>query len=117
MMNCFSESSPEEQISPPVFVKELSASVAAEGSSHQLECKVQGNPLPTVQWFKNDLNIDNSSDFTATYNNGEAILKFEVVQPGDQGTYSCQAANKIGIAVTTAPLTIEGTLYYTVHYS
>lgn len=102
------ESSPEEQINPPVFTKELTASTATEGSSHQLECKVQGNPLPTVQWFKNDLNIDNSLDYTTTYNNGEAILKFEEVHPGDQGTYSCQATNKVGIAVTTASLTVEG---------
>ncbi|XP_031789486.1 uncharacterized protein LOC100679567 isoform X4 [Nasonia vitripennis] len=103
------ETSPEEQLSPPLFVKELSTSVALEGSTHQLECNVQGNPLPTVQWFKNDVNIDNSPDYVTTYNNGEAILKFEEVYIDDQGTYTCKAANRIGHAATSATLTVKVT--------
>lgn len=95
-------------MSPPLFAKELSPSVALEGSTHQLECNVQGNPLPTVQWFKNDVNIDNSPDYVTTYNNGEAILKFEEVYVDDQATYTCKAANRIGHAATSATLTVEG---------
>lgn len=68
----------------------------------------RGNPLPTVQWFKNDVNIDNSPDYVTTYNNGEAILKFEEVYLDDQGTYTCKAANRIGHAATSAALTVEG---------
>ena len=103
----FSEIAPEEQPSPPVFVKELIASVAAEGSSHRMECIVEGNPLPTVQWFKNDVNIDNSPDYVITYNNGEAVLKFDEVFLEDKATYTCKAANRLGQASTSAFLDVE----------
>jgi titin len=82
--------------------------VANENTMYQLECNVQGNPLPTVQWFKDNINIDNSPDYITTYNNGEAILKFENISLEDQGTYSCKAVNRIGQASTSATLSVEG---------
>ncbi|KAJ9597043.1 hypothetical protein L9F63_027067 [Diploptera punctata] len=75
------EAEPEEQLSPPVFTKRLESSAAQEGSTFQMECKVEGNPLPTVQWYKNDVCIDTSPDYVITYNNGEAVLRFEEVFP------------------------------------
>ncbi|XP_026674575.1 muscle M-line assembly protein unc-89 isoform X5 [Ceratina calcarata] len=101
------ETAPEEQPSPPVFVKELVASVATEGSLHRMECIVEGNPLPTVQWFKNDVNIDNSPDYVITYNNGEAVLKFEEVFPVDKAIYTCKATNRLGQATTSASLDVQ----------
>lgn len=88
-------------------MKELVASMAVEGSSHRMECIVEGNPLPTVQWFKNDVNIDNSPDYIITYNNGEAVLKFEEVFLEDKATYTCKAANRLGQASTSAFLDIQ----------
>ncbi|XP_076385572.1 uncharacterized protein LOC105662897 isoform X4 [Megachile rotundata] len=101
------ETAPEEQPSPPVFVKELVPSTAMEGSSHQMDCVVEGNPLPTVQWFKNDINIDNSPDYIITYNNGEAVLKFEEVFPEDKAIYMCKATNRLGQASTSASLNVQ----------
>lgn len=88
-------------------MKELIASVALENSSHRLDCIVEGNPLPTVQWFKNDVNIDNSPDYVITYNNGEAVLKFEEVFLEDKATYTCKATNRLGQASTSAFLDVE----------
>lgn len=109
-INSFTETSPEEQLTAPLFIKELSPSFAIEGSAYELECKVQGNPLPTVQWFKNETNIDNSPDYVTTYNNGEAILKFEEIYLDDQAEYTCKAANKIGQAATSTVLIVEGNI-------
>ena len=78
-----------------------------EGSTHRLECMVEGNPLPTVLWFKNDFNIDNSPDYVITYNNGEAILKFEEVFLDDQAIYWCKATNRLGQASTSCSLTVS----------
>lgn len=72
-----------------------------------MECIVEGNPLPTVQWFKNDVNIDNSPDYAITYNNGEAVLKFEEVFLEDKAAYTCKAANQLGQASTSAFLDVE----------
>lgn len=100
------ETAPEEQPSPPVFVKELQPSVAIEGSSHRLECTVEGNPLPTVQWYKNETNIDNSPDYVITYNNGEACLSFEEVFLDDRAIYICKATNRLGQVSTSAVLDV-----------
>ncbi|XP_072764140.1 uncharacterized protein [Anoplolepis gracilipes] len=97
----------EEQPSAPVFVKELLPSSAREGSSHRLECTVEGNPLPTVQWYKNDTNIDNSPDYVITFNNGEAVLKFEEIFLEDKALYTCKATNRWGQSSTTASLDVE----------
>lgn len=97
----------EEQPSAPVFVKELQPSTAREGRTHTLECTVEGNPLPTVQWYKNDVNIDNSPDYVITFNNGEAVLKFEEVFLEDKARYTCKATNRLGQSSTTASLDVE----------
>lgn len=101
------ETAPEEQPSPPVFVKELQPSVAIEGSSYRLDCTVEGNPLPTVQWYKNETNIDNSPDYIITYNNGEACLSFEEIFLDDRAIYICKATNRLGQVSTSAMLDVE----------
>lgn len=103
----FAEIAPEHQLSPPTFVKELSASTARKGNTHLLECTVTGNPLPTVQWYKNETNIDDSPDYAITYNNGEAVVKFDEVVAEDAANYSCKATNRLGQASTTAKLEVE----------
>lgn len=100
------EAEPAEQLIPPSFVKLLQPAIGKEGVQFQFECKVEGNPLPTVQWFKNQECIDNSPDYVITYNNGEAILKFEKVNISDKGEYTCKAANEVGTAQSTASLSV-----------
>ncbi|CAG2066231.1 unnamed protein product, partial [Timema podura] len=98
---------PNEQLSPPVFVKFLESGAAKEGTTHQLHCKVEGVPLPLVQWFKNDTCIDNSPDYVITYNNGDAVLRFEEVFLEDQAEYTCKATNPVGTDTCKARLTVE----------
>nr|CAD7455194.1 unnamed protein product [Timema tahoe] len=101
------ETEPDEQLSPPVFVKFLESGAAKEGTTHQLHCKVEGVPLPLVQWFKNDTCIDNSPDYVITYNNGDAVLRFEEVFLEDQAEYTCKATNPVGTDTCKARLTVE----------
>lgn len=103
----FPESEPEEQLLPPVFSVPLSDQSAKEGSAHTLECVVEGLPLPTVQWYKEDSCIDDSVDLAITYNNGQARLKLEQVSLSDQAQYSCKANNTLGSAITTGRLCVE----------
>lgn len=101
------ETSPEEVMTPPMFVKPLQSGTAREGASFVLKCVVTGNPLPTVQWFKNDINVDNSPDYIINYNNGEATLKFEEIFLEDQAVFKCKATNSSGVEETIAQLTVE----------
>ncbi|KRT85768.1 Immunoglobulin, partial [Oryctes borbonicus] len=100
------ETEPEEQLLPPTFVKYLQPTSVKEGQPFQFECKVEGNPLPTVQWFKNADCIDNSPDYVITYNNGEAILKFDKVYLVDKAEYSCKATNDLGTAQCSTTLNV-----------
>lgn len=100
------ETEPEEVLTAPSFTKTLQPGIAKEGSTFQFECKVEGNPLPTVQWFKNGECIDNSPDYIITYNNGVAVLKFEKVYLEDKADYTCKASNQMGSAQSTANLVV-----------
>lgn len=68
----------------------------------------EGNPLPTVQWYKDDVCIDNNPQFQITYNNGEALLKIEKINPSQNGKYNCVATNRLGSDLTTAKLFVDG---------
>lgn len=100
------ETEPDEQLIPPSFSKILEPATAKEGDVFQFVCKVEGNPLPTVQWFKNSDCIDNSPDYVITYNNGEGILKFEQVFLVDKAEYTCKASNELGLAQSCANLIV-----------
>lgn len=100
------EAESTEQLIPPSFVKLLQPANSKEGNEFQFECRVEGNPLPTVQWFKNQECIDNLPDYVITYNNGEAILKIEKTSLSDKGEYTCKASNELGTAQSTASLSI-----------
>lgn len=96
----------EEQLTPPTFTKFLEPGSVKEGEPFEFSCKVEGNPLPTVQWYKNNDCIDNSADYVITYNNGEALLKFEQVFKDDKAEYTCKATNDLGVAQSTANLSV-----------
>ncbi|XP_072152903.1 coiled-coil domain-containing protein 141 isoform X3 [Bemisia tabaci] len=97
----------DEHISAPEFVKPLQNTVTKEGEELELSCQVTGNPLPTVQWYKDDVCIDNSSDYVISYNNGEAILKLEKTTENDCGKYSCKATNASGSSYSHASVSVE----------
>lgn len=101
------ESAANEILVPPTFIKLLENGLAREGTSFEFQCIVNGNPLPTVQWYKNDSCVDNSPDYVISYNNGEAILRFEEVFLEDQAVFTCRASNPIGVDQCSASLCVE----------
>lgn len=91
---------------PPNFIRLLENNTISLGASIELHCKVEGNPLPTVQWFKNGDCIDFSHQQGLTYNNGEAILRFDDIQLEDEAVYTCKANNMIGFDQTSGILRV-----------
>lgn len=102
------EIQPEEILAAPTIIKYLENGSTKEGTAFEFQCIVSGNPLPTVQWFKNDACIDNAPEYNITYNNGEARLRFEEVFRHDQSVYTCKASNNLGSLQCSASLNIEG---------
>lgn len=98
----------EVQLAPPTFVRLLQNAYANERSSFELNCLVAGNPLPTVQWFRNDNCVDNHSSYNITYNNGLASLQIPTVKVADQGIFTVKASNQVGHNECSAIFSVEG---------
>jgi hypothetical protein len=98
----------EIKLMPPSFLRLLQNAYTNEKSSFEFNCLVTGNPLPTVQWFRNDLCIDNDSNYNITYNNGNAILCIPSVRAQDQGVFTVKAINQVGCNECSAILSVEG---------
>lgn len=96
-----------KKLAAPIFTKYLTSGKAREGAAFEFHCTVTGNPLPEIQWFKNDECIDNSRDYVITFNNGEAKLKFEEVFLEDKALYLCKASNVAGSEQCWATLDVE----------
>lgn len=92
----------------PHFTKYLQSCSIPAGSSLLIDCFAEGNPLPTIQWFKNGECIDHSPRFAITYNNGEAILRFEDAGRDDQAVYICKASNALGTVQCSATINVTG---------
>ncbi|XP_044123231.1 hemicentin-1 isoform X1 [Neovison vison] len=59
-----------------------------------LFCEVEGTPSPIIMWFKDEVQVTESSTIQIV-NNGK-ILKLFRVAPEDAGSYSCKAVNVAG---------------------
>jgi hypothetical protein len=79
-----------------------------EGEASSLSCKAEGNPLPTVQWYKDDICIDNNPQYQITYNNGDALLNIEHTSTSLGGKYTCVATNRLGSDSTSSKLFVNG---------
>ena len=64
------------------------------GDSVTLTCPVDGNPPPSVQWYKGNDNI------SQPLHTGKA-WKLSQATSSDRGLYTCSASNSVG-TVTTA---------------
>lgn len=70
----------------PVFVSEPTNQTILELESAIFTCNASGDPIPTVQWFKNDNMIINETLTTFTIANASV---------NDSGIYTCRAGNVV----------------------
>ncbi|XP_069842670.1 vascular endothelial growth factor receptor kdr-like [Dendropsophus ebraccatus] len=89
----------------PWVVQHLENTIVNSSSTLFLECKVNGNPSPTITWLKNGYVIKRASGITLLYNNS---LMIERVKKDDEGLYECYADNEMGHTNTSAYITIRG---------
>ena len=60
-------------------------------------CKVSGLPVPQVSWYKNNICIDRSRNFTIGENDsGEHILTIDRASTEHNGAYTVKATNELG---------------------
>lgn len=114
------ESYDDEEVSEfksPSFVQKIKPVAVMDGEKLYLECKVQGSPIPKVQWFHNNQLIKETKDISILQDNsGICSLTISEVFPEDGGEYSCKAINTLGEAVCSTQISVEGILIYVYVY-
>ena len=95
-----------QQIIPPDFSKNLKSVDALEGSPFAFECHVMGIPSPTISWYKDEINIDNSPEYVITKINGTCCLKIRKITHEHSARYTCRAINPGGEAASSARLSV-----------
>ena len=73
------------------------------GSSVTLECTATGEPSPAVQWIGQESSQSNLQVIEGS--RGVLKLVIENVTTKDQGNYTCQAQNLLGITRESVELT------------
>lgn len=97
---CLTET--HQKIIPPDFSRHLRSVDVPEGTALTLECQVSGIPSPTISWFRDEENIDNSSDFVLTNVGGICCLKIRKIVKEHTAQYTCKASNPGGETASSA---------------
>ncbi|XP_028259472.1 hemicentin-1 [Parambassis ranga] len=74
------------------------------GGNAILNCEVRGDPLPTIQWSKNGINI-HISNRIRQLDNGSLAIYGTVSE--DAGNYICVATNDAGVVERSVTLTLQ----------
>lgn len=80
------------------FVRNLEKSQnIREGSALRLRCNVWGWPVPNVTWYRNDQQLNETSDRRLSFANDTLVpyshLLLETVNFDDRATYMCSATS------------------------
>ncbi|TKR95894.1 hypothetical protein L596_010002 [Steinernema carpocapsae] len=92
----------------PTLVKTLEEVRATEGDHVEMECKIVGEPMPEIRWYKDKEEISSTDAHfhQTTKSDGTARLTIDSVELADAGEYRCEAENPAGTARTEAPMKI-----------
>ncbi|CAD5224123.1 unnamed protein product [Bursaphelenchus okinawaensis] len=89
--------------SAPFFIKELRNQPFKPSGVAVLEARVVGVPVPTVEWLKDGKPFNNYRVITEyDSQSGICLLTIPQLFPEDQGEYTCQASNTIGVTICSA---------------
>uniref|UniRef100_A0A8K9XS35 Ig-like domain-containing protein n=1 Tax=Oncorhynchus mykiss TaxID=8022 RepID=A0A8K9XS35_ONCMY len=86
---------------PPHFIQKLKSREVSEGSKVQLDCIVQGLPMPEVRWFCEGKELENCPDIQIINNSELHSLIIAEAFEEDTGRYSCFASNFYGTDSTS----------------
>ncbi|XP_065318057.1 titin-like isoform X3 [Gordionus sp. m RMFG-2023] len=93
--------------SAPRFVDLLKPLSIPEGESVLLTCKVEGNPPPTIIWFKGAEKLDNLPPYQISQTpEGKCTLKITSVAPNQEDDYICIACNALGDSSSSTQLKV-----------
>ncbi|CAG9558595.1 unnamed protein product [Danaus chrysippus] len=81
---------------PPTFTRSIREVYHSFENELVLECRIRGQPLPSITWYKNDKPITLSERYQAHYlADGVCRLTINSPTPEDSGKYTCHAESSI----------------------
>ncbi|XP_074600440.1 uncharacterized protein LOC141854581 isoform X3 [Brevipalpus obovatus] len=93
---------------PPMFTLRLKETTGMAYKSVRMECKVTGNPMPQVKWFKGWSPLYDSDRIKILWEDPDHSTMFmNSAITRDSGLYSVTATNFVGSASCSANLSIE----------
>uniref|UniRef100_A0A7N8XTF5 Roundabout homolog 1-like n=1 Tax=Mastacembelus armatus TaxID=205130 RepID=A0A7N8XTF5_9TELE len=87
----------------PTFVKRPSSVVVLADESVEFHCVVQGDPVPTVRWRKDDSDLPKGRFEILE----DHTLVVRQVTSSDEGSYTCVVENMVGKSEASATLTVH----------
>ncbi|TMS37275.1 hypothetical protein L596_004245 [Steinernema carpocapsae] len=88
----------------PHFLVEPKDLVAEVGSSVSFDCRVSGDPSPTILWKKHNENMPIGRSYIAPDN---SALRIDRIEQSDEGEYVCSAKNSAGVIESSARLKVH----------
>ena len=92
---------------PPSFKSKLKPIAIKEGDSCKLEVRVTGDPVPTVTWFKDDSQIQDTSVYKFLAGGGKVALVIDEAKLDMAGTYRVKISNDLGSKELSAAIEVE----------
>ncbi|XP_016325862.1 roundabout homolog 2-like [Sinocyclocheilus anshuiensis] len=96
-----------QEDSPPRIVEHPSDLIVSKGEPATLNCKAEGRPTPTVEWYKDGERVETDKDDPRSHRMllPSGSLFFLRIVHGrrskpDEGAYVCVARNYLGEAVS-----------------
>ncbi|KAM8835709.1 roundabout homolog 1-like isoform 1-T2 [Synchiropus picturatus] len=87
----------------PNFLKRPSSVVVLADESVEFHCAVQGDPVPTVRWRKDDSELPKGRSEILE----DHTLVIRQVTSADEGSYTCVVENMVGKSEASATLTVH----------
>jgi hypothetical protein len=90
----------------PQFLTRFYDQTLTEGVPAELQCLIDGRPMPTIKWLFNDIEIIPSDNLAILQDKNLCSLCIKEVKQKDLGTYTCNLKNALGVASCSAGLNV-----------
>ncbi|XP_025414853.1 peroxidasin homolog [Sipha flava] len=91
---------------PPVIISASRDLTVKTGATIELQCIVEGHPIPVVTWFKDGRSITPGPRIS--FHNERTTLRLDHVKDGDNGMFTCLAQNLAGTAERNTEIKVRG---------